>query len=728
MTRAIGRPWCLEVQLRSAPSSFLFLVMTQIGLALSGGGFRATLYHLGLVRFLRDAKILPSVTHVTSVSGGSILAAHLVLNWGRYTGSPSEFDAAANELLSFVTLDVRNRIVRRFPLGLTVRWVRRMLRLSNRKLTRPGLLEYHYEKHLFGDTSLFELPEKPQLHILATNLSEGCLCSFNRQGLLVMRRGRAGGGIQVDHNRASLATVPMAVTASSAFPGFFPPLELSGAEVGATGGEFGRQSFTDGGVFDNLGIRMFHYLKEFVGAEQFKLDGVLISDVGKPIAIQREEQGASGLIRTSIRSSDILMDRVWQLETETFKGTPGFVFARIVDIVEPEEDPTALHPEIQRRLPNIRTDLDRFSPLEISSLVRHGYCVGRKVCRTRPDLFGADLPAGEPWDPYPEQRSAAPAPADAPVLERPHRVTATVTTEARTLQKSAIRRIWSTMLDYRDWTSYIYVPLLVPILVLLPYVSVKFYRHSQRINQIVESLTQSSRDLEQMSRLIEGPVRPWTDESAKGIPATEIFDNKGFTILQDLRIIDLRRWKPVTRNDPQSYVYGYRRLKILRQKDNTANNHFSVSVLAVSPKTQVRFPPQLLSPTLYSRGVPAASGSETPTHWEVHGDFTKVPPGESVDIAYEHMSPGLFVREGNGTATLGFDVEVETVELTRWLLLPEGKQFRDYRLIRYETGKPESAEEVKVVTRYLAQDFSILAFKLLALKPGYTYELTWFYR
>lgn len=686
------------------------------------------MYHLGLVRFLRDAKILPSVTHVTSVSGGSILAAHLVLNWGRYTGSPSEFDAAANELLSFVTLDVRNRIVRRFPLGLTVRWVRRMLRLSNRKLTRPGLLEYHYEKHLFGDTSLFELPEKPQLHILATNLSEGCLCSFNRQGLLVMRRGRAGGGIQVDHNRASLATVPMAVTASSAFPGFFPPLELSGAEVGATGGEFGRQSFTDGGVFDNLGIRMFHYLKEFVGAEQFKLDGVLISDVGKPIAIQREEQGASGLIRTSIRSSDILMDRVWQLETETFKGTPGFVFARIVDIVEPEEDPTALHPEIQRRLPNIRTDLDRFSPLEISSLVRHGYCVGRKVCRTRPDLFGADLPAGEPWDPYPEQRSAAPAPADAPVLERPHRVTATVTTEARTLQKSAIRRIWSTMLDYRDWTSYIYVPLLVPILVLLPYVSVKFYRHSQRINQIVESLTQSSRDLEQMSRLIEGPVRPWTDESAKGIPATEIFDNKGFTILQDLRIIDLRRWKPVTRNDPQSYVYGYRRLKILRQKDNTANNHFSVSVLAVSPKTQVRFPPQLLSPTLYSRGVPAASGSETPTHWEVHGDFTKVPPGESVDIAYEHMSPGLFVREGNGTATLGFDVEVETVELTRWLLLPEGKQFRDYRLIRYETGKPESAEEVKVVTRYLAQDFSILAFKLLALKPGYTYELTWFYR
>src|SRR3954463_11234130 len=113
-------------------------IMNRIGLALSGGGFRATLYHLGLVRFLRDAKILPNVTQVTSVSGGSILAAHLVLNWDRYNGSASEFDAAASELLAFVTLDVRNRILRRFPLGLTVRWMRRLAGLSNRQLTRPG--------------------------------------------------------------------------------------------------------------------------------------------------------------------------------------------------------------------------------------------------------------------------------------------------------------------------------------------------------------------------------------------------------------------------------------------------------------------------------------------------------------------------------------------------------------------------------------------------------------
>src|SRR5262249_44341524 len=103
------------------------------------------------------------------------------------------------------------------------------------------------------------------------------------------------------------------------------------------------------------------------------LDGVLVSDVGKKIVVQSNLQ-AGGLIRTALRASDILMDRVWQLETEKFKDVPGFVFAPITEVVEPAEDATALHPEMQRQVVRIRTDLDRFSPLEISSLVRHGYC------------------------------------------------------------------------------------------------------------------------------------------------------------------------------------------------------------------------------------------------------------------------------------------------------------------------------------------------------------------
>jgi predicted acylesterase/phospholipase RssA len=501
--------------------------MNRIGLAFLGGGFRATLFHLGMIRFLREADILPSVTHITSVSGGSILAAHLALNWHRFTGSLEEFDAAAARLIRFVQLDIRNRVVRRYPLAMPLRALHRLaLRRPYRQLTRTGLLERHYEKLLYGDTCLFQLPEQPRLFILATNLSEGCLCAFTRHGLLMQRR-LPGQRFRFERIHTGLATVPMAVTASSAFPGFFPPLELRGQDVGADPGQFGRRAFTDGGIYDNLGVRMFRCLEqswlarevglkhdhladvgrvghalqsaaqasegsplrrlsqmvalrhkqkagrfdhgndpmamlldglwdvmnhenlarvpEFANVspadpdalalinvaqnhngdidagEQIWLnrqlvdaafrqatgepcfrslnaccDTILVSDAGKQFKIASDTR-AGGVIATAMRSTDVMMDRVWQLETDTFNGTPGFVFARISKVVDADEDPTVLHPEVQRMAANIRTDLDRFTPLEISSLIQHGYCVGRSTCRARPDLFGTAIPTGAPW-------------------------------------------------------------------------------------------------------------------------------------------------------------------------------------------------------------------------------------------------------------------------------------------------------------------------------------------
>src|SRR5438046_1406992 len=66
-----------------------------LALTLSGGGFRAALFHLGVVRFLYEANLLPRVRHICAVSGGSILAAHLALNWELYTGDTEKFKEAA---------------------------------------------------------------------------------------------------------------------------------------------------------------------------------------------------------------------------------------------------------------------------------------------------------------------------------------------------------------------------------------------------------------------------------------------------------------------------------------------------------------------------------------------------------------------------------------------------------------------------------------------------------
>ena len=54
---------------------------TTLGLALSGGGFRATLFGLGSLWRLNDAGLLGRLDRVTSVSGGSIMAGILASRW-----------------------------------------------------------------------------------------------------------------------------------------------------------------------------------------------------------------------------------------------------------------------------------------------------------------------------------------------------------------------------------------------------------------------------------------------------------------------------------------------------------------------------------------------------------------------------------------------------------------------------------------------------------------------
>jgi hypothetical protein len=60
--------------------------------------------------------------------------------------------------------------------------------------------------------------------------------------------------------------------------------------------------------------------------------------------------------------------------------------------------------------------------------------------------------------------------------------------------------------------------------------------------------------------------------------------------------------------------------------------------------------------------------------------------------------------------------------------MPEGREYKSHRLLRYEKGKPETGEVFKPATEYLATNHRILTFKLLAMEPGYVYELTWYYK
>jgi hypothetical protein len=396
------------------------------------------------------------------------------------------------------------------------------------------------------------------------------------------------------------------------------------------------------------------------------LDGILVSDVGKRIEV-RGNQRAGGLIPTAIRATDIIWDRVWQLETDNFEDMPGFVFAASTDVVDPAEDPTAPHPEIQRQAVGIRTDFDRFSTLEIRSLVQHGYCVGRKVCRAHPDLFKADsIDCGAPWDPIPEPRATASPSSMGTQGRRPIAAHNVATTEARALQASAGRRIWSTLLDRRDWTSYVYVPLLIPILLIVPYLLFTSHQRSQRNNHLIESLAQGSPDREQMSRLLDGRQVPWRGAPAEEVRSFEESDNQGFGILQDSLIFDLRGWQPVEPKEGASgsEVFVYRRLKVLKQPQKTGAALFHVDLAATSPQTAVRFPTQQLEPKLSVSRLDSALPEQKECHWRASYDFKYVPPGEFVDLIVEYHSPGRFLKHGSNGTTIRGPVRADTAELT----------------------------------------------------------------
>jgi hypothetical protein len=99
-----------------------------------------------------------------------------------------------------------------------------------------------------------------------------------------------------------------------------------------------------------------------------------------------------------------------------------------------------------------------------------------------------------------------------------------------------------------------------------------------------------------------------------------------------------------------------------------------------------------------------------------------------VDLFFDFHSPGTYLQRGEKVTAVSCNIQAATGELTMWILMPEGYEYKSFRIIRHETGKREKAESVKVVTEYLADDFTILAFKLMSLKSGYTYEISWAYK
>jgi len=691
--------------------------MAKFGLALSGGGFRATLFHLGVVRFLRDAGLLCEITDIASVSGGSILAAHLALNWDRYNGDDEAFAGAAGEIVNFVRFDVRNHIVRRLPLLYLPRFFSKLTPWASRGATANAVFERYYTAQLYGDRCLYELPESPRLHILATNVSNGGLSVFNRDGLYIQQRAESGSN-EFTFVPGKLACIPKVVGASSAFPGFFPPVEITAADLGVREGQFPTQWFTDGGVYDNLGLRGFSWLKH----QALKFDRILVGDAGKPFQVLTN--AALGLIGQSVRASDILSDRVWQLERENFFGAGSeFVFISMTDIVDLQDDPTALHPVVQAEVQSIRTDLDRFSSTEINALVMHGYEVARKVYRNHVPAGTESIPDLPPWMPLPDGETPRQA------VERTSPLAAPATVLARRLRRSGNRRVFSTLLDPRDWPSYVYLALALLLFVYAPYQIYQLHRRAQTQALVINSITRGDPDLHMIFGLMDtDPTSHWVDDSIVEKPAPTPVDLSTVEILTRSRIFDLRSLRlPGILTGPRGSLYMRERLTVKLLKTEQANRHLTLRYPNLFREVHFRTSSSPFPRTVTFVNVPSKGDNPPRYLYEVGYDLGSASPAEPITIDIEAMIPAtaLGLKRSQAQGRHGFQTDFKTDLASVWFLFPAAHPYRSYQLVRYpmdRSAPPETMESRFTIDHPYGR---LIGWSVVNPQPDTIYECRW---
>ncbi|MCH7473612.1 MAG: patatin-like phospholipase family protein [Gemmatimonadetes bacterium] len=406
----------------------------KVGLALSGGGFRASLYHIGVLAKLAELDVLRHVEVLSCVSGGSILGAYYYLELRELLQTKADGDITCQDYIDLVMRiekgflegvqeNVRMRVMAEFLTNLKMIFFRGYSRTQ-----RIGEL---YEERIYSKvkdggqngerwlTDLFIVPAKekdfhlrrdnwrrnhkvPILILNATTLNTGHNWQFTASWM-----GEPPTTVDPDidsnyrlrrmyyreapepHNRMRLGT---AVGASACVPGLFEPIELNGLYEHSGGSKIAVR-LVDGGVHDNQGV---------VGLIEQDCDVMLVSDASGQM--ETDDNPSRGILGVPLRSNSILMSRVREAEYDDVmvrrraELVRNFMFVHLkmdleadpVDWIgcdEPHQASDDARPparrgpltrygirkSVQRLLAAIRTDLDSFNDAEAYALMLSGY-------------------------------------------------------------------------------------------------------------------------------------------------------------------------------------------------------------------------------------------------------------------------------------------------------------------------------------------------------------------
>jgi NTE family protein len=356
-----------------------------IALCLSGGGYRAMLFHLGALWRLNELGYLPKLHRISSVSGGSITAAVLAMNWAKLG-----FDGAnvAQQFTAEVVDPIRQLGGKTIDAGSVIGGALLPGSIGD-KVTNA------YRKYLFGEKTLQDIPDMPSFIINATNVQSGSLWRFSKP---FMRDWQVG---EVKNPKVELA---VAVAASSAFPPVLSPLEME-LEPGIFTEEkhppeLQREPFTtdvvltDGGVYDNLGLE----------TAWKRYTTILVSDGGGNL--EPEAEPKKDWVRHTLRVLFIIDNQVRSLRKRqviaSYKvgARKGTYWGIRSDIARFAVNGALSCPfEKTLKLANVGTRLKRLEPETQEQLINWGYAICDAGMRRHVD--GA-LPAPVGF-PYPEQ-------------------------------------------------------------------------------------------------------------------------------------------------------------------------------------------------------------------------------------------------------------------------------------------------------------------------------------
>jgi NTE family protein len=340
---------------------------TKPALALSGGGFRATLFHIGSLMRLNELKLLQGIERFSSVSGGSITAGVLARSWGKLAfenGRATAFDKLVTEpLRAFCEQNVDMLAIAKGSL------------LPGKRIS--DVLVDIYDKSLFKGLTLDQLDDKPQFLFNSTNMQTGRLFRFSKRRIADYRLGEISNPQGV--------RLALAVAASSAFPPFLSPVEiqfdpalwvrLDGADLFDTISYRSKLYLTDGGAYDNLGLETI---------DSFKT--IMVSDAGAPFALDPDT--GTWWHQQAMRALDIATDQARGLRkrllvAESTANQRAYAFWSIDGDIAAYgvADCLPCNKAKTVALSKTRTRLEPFSEQEQGELINWGYALADAALR-----------------------------------------------------------------------------------------------------------------------------------------------------------------------------------------------------------------------------------------------------------------------------------------------------------------------------------------------------------